>query len=163
MWRRILLVPFEHQVPVNKVSDIKERLADASSDEARAAFAWAIEGAIEYQEKGLQIPEAVEKATKQYQAEMDPLHTFFEDCVEFGNRKEWTSSGDLRDTYVTWCFVNGIKEKYQVGTKGMANRLIAKGAVLDKLNGARGYYGVRLIQRSNPDREARFSMPLVQA
>ena len=59
IWRRILRLPFEHVVPVERRDPtLKERLC-SMPDCQRAVLAWAVEGALRWREEGLMVPERI--------------------------------------------------------------------------------------------------------
>ena len=64
-------------------------------------LAWGVRGCLKWQEKGLEVPETVKKATEEYRREMDVLGEFLEECCELGD--QWVSSGELYRAYATWC------------------------------------------------------------
>ncbi|HEX03559.1 MAG TPA: hypothetical protein ENH10_00160, partial [Bacteroidetes bacterium] len=73
MWRRILRVPFEQVVPKAKRDpQIKAQLRNPEIA-GPAILAWAVQGCLDWQKKGLQIPASVTNATEEYRQEMNPL------------------------------------------------------------------------------------------
>lgn len=78
MWRRVREVPFLRTFPVNKDFALNLR-----RNEAKAALAWAIRGAMKYYHEGFATtPEKVETATKNYRLSLNSLTRFIEErCV----------------------------------------------------------------------------------
>jgi putative DNA primase/helicase len=66
-------------------------------------LAWAIWGCLEWQRLGeLKEPEAVLEATAGYQAEMDTLGRFLDECCLI-NADVRVKMGSLYDAYTKWC------------------------------------------------------------
>lgn len=79
IWRRQRLIPFNATFE-GKNDD--KGLADRLRDEYPAILAWAVRGAIKWRSEGLEMPDAVRKATDEYRTEMDIVESFCRDCVE---------------------------------------------------------------------------------
>ena len=82
MWKRILLVPFIHEVPeAERDPEVKRRLRDPS-EFGPAILTWAVRGCLMWQKDGLKVPKRVAHATDKYREEMDSLSDFLADrCV----------------------------------------------------------------------------------
>jgi len=99
IWRRIRLIPFIVTIPPEKRDP---SLTDKLKSELPGILNWALEGCKFWQEEGLEPPETVKSATKDYRVEMDLIGEFFTDCcIEDINAK--TPFGDLYETYTIWC------------------------------------------------------------
>ena len=84
MWRRIRLIPF------NRTFDGKEQdktLNGRLQAEAAGILAWAVQGCLEWQRRGLSAPAVVDEATHAYRKESDTLGNFLEECCEVGERR----------------------------------------------------------------------------
>jgi putative DNA primase/helicase len=105
MWRRILQVPFVHVVPPDKRDEgLKRRLRQP--EHLSAALAWAVEGCLRWQERGLGVPESVRAYTEEYRAEADPFQMWLdEDCLV--DAEFVCEAGVLRAKYESWCRANG--------------------------------------------------------
>jgi putative DNA primase/helicase len=73
IWRRVKLVPFNVTIPTE---DQDARLPEKLRAEYPGILAWCVEGCLDWLELGLEIPIAVEDATKEYQRESDLLGEF---------------------------------------------------------------------------------------
>lgn len=79
IWRRIRLIPFEVNIPKEKVDkNLKYKLRK----ELPQILKWAVDGCIKWQTEGLALPKCVEQATSEYKAEMDILTSFVDACLE---------------------------------------------------------------------------------
>ena len=79
IWRRLVLIPFDVQIPEEKVDkDLKYKLLR----EAPAILNWMAEGAYMWMQEGLAMPEKLKEAVQKYRNEMDTLGQFIEDCCK---------------------------------------------------------------------------------
>jgi putative DNA primase/helicase len=104
IWRRIRLIPFEVNIPKEKVDkNLKYKLRK----ELPQIFKWAVDGCIKWQKEGLEPPKVVEDATKEYKVEMDILASFVDACIEidYVNGKVIPAQ-DLFEIYVAWAKKN---------------------------------------------------------
>lgn len=80
IWRRVRLIPFEVQIPERE--RIPERQMRAALDaELSGILAWAVGGALLWQQRGLWPPPQVAQATAAYRAESDVLGAWLEECA----------------------------------------------------------------------------------
>lgn len=105
IWRRIKLVPFEVNIPKEKVDkNLKYKLRQ----EMPQIFAWAVEGCMKWQRDGsLGEPAKVIEATKDYKQEMDLIAAFIEQCVIIDyNAEDKVMASDLFAVYKAWAKEN---------------------------------------------------------
>ena len=104
IWRRIKLIPFEVNIPKNKVDkNLKYKLRQ----EFPQILAWAVEGCMKWQAEGLDEPECVREATKDYKQEMDLIAGFVEQCVMIDYASDEKVMGaDLFAIYRAWAKQN---------------------------------------------------------
>jgi putative DNA primase/helicase len=112
LWQRIHLIPFTISF-VDNPKKPNERKADPDLPqklraEASGILAWLVRGCLDWQRIGLNPPEAVLAATRDYQAEEDILGHFIDDRCILGDSIEVKSSA-LYKAYVAWCDENGHK------------------------------------------------------
>lgn len=90
IWRRLKLVPFgvTYWDPDNP-DEAKDKPAELKQDkylstkleaESAGILAWLVRGCLDWQRYGLQVPEQVCMATKQYRQDEDQLQKFIDDC-----------------------------------------------------------------------------------
>ena len=139
IWRRIKLVPFEVTIPEDEW-DL--RLAEKLKAELPGILAWAVEGCLEWREKGLGMPEEVKSATENCRNEMDSLGEFLKDCC-IENPSFEVRTKDLYEAHFSWCERNGEKPmtKRVFGSK-LKQRSFT--SVRMKPNQARGWKGIAL-------------------
>ena len=100
IWRRIHLVPFQHQFPKSgqvgyrKRSDVITELFKESS----GILNWLLKGLRDLEANGLNPPPAVQSATDEYRSESDLLEEFINACCTLGANLS-ISTRDLWDAY----------------------------------------------------------------
>lgn len=105
IWRRIKLIPFEVNIPKEKVDkNLKFKLRE----EFPQILSWAVDGAIKwYRDGDLKEPMKVTDSVKEYKQEMDLIATFVEQCVEIDyEHGETVASSQLFAIYRAWAKEN---------------------------------------------------------
>ncbi len=102
IWRRIHMIPFTVQIPVDKVD---RQLKSKLEREYPAILRWAVEGCLLWQREGLKQPRAVLDMTREYRREMDVISGFLDDRCEVGEGFSAKSS-ELYAAYSAWCEAN---------------------------------------------------------
>jgi putative DNA primase/helicase len=103
IWDRIRLIPFKQRFEGRRADP---KLPDKLRAELAGVFAWMVEGCLEWQEHGLEEPETVTEATKQYREEMDTLAAFLDEtCVVGANHRVLAER--LYQRYAMWCDKSG--------------------------------------------------------
>lgn len=102
IWRRLALIPFQASFIDRPDKTLPGRLAA----EAPGILAWAVQGCLEWQRDGLQVPEAVTTATNEYRTTQDHVGRFLADaCVEAPSA--YVPAKELRSAYEDWCSEQG--------------------------------------------------------
>jgi len=105
IWRRLLLVPFEEQIPKDQIDPALPAKLWAERDEI---FAWMVEGALRWLDGGLQEPEEVLEATKEFREERDFVARFFDRvCQVTGEEEDRVSAAELVAAFNFWLRDNG--------------------------------------------------------
>jgi putative DNA primase/helicase len=100
IWRRILLVPFDTQVPEDQVDPL---LPQKLWDEREGIFAWMVEGALAYLADGLAVPDTITAATMDYRRESEPMRVFLlEECVITGDAEDYEWTRDIGKAFNAW-------------------------------------------------------------
>lgn len=109
IWRRIRLIPFEVKIP----DEEKDRDLGAKLEAERdAILGWMIQGCAEWQAGGLNPPDRVLLATKEYREDMDVLKDFLDELCHVGEAYE-VGNTDLYSAFREWAEANGEREKSQ--------------------------------------------------
>lgn len=137
IWRRLKLIPFNVRIPEDQRDP---ELAAKLDRELEGVLAWAIEGALEYQQIGLRPPAAVEAATSEYRRDQDVIGAFIADeCNEDPNGR--VSIKDLFEKFEEWCQRSGEKS----GSKrSFGQKLEERGFSKGRSEKARNWRGLTL-------------------
>lgn len=107
IWRRLMLVPFEEQIPKDKQIP-KDELDAILFEERNGVFAWMFRGLCDYLENGLQEPQKVVVATQELREENDPYGTYMNECcVVSGDPEDRLPGRDLVDGFLLWQMTDG--------------------------------------------------------
>lgn len=137
IWRRIKLIPFEVNIPKEKVDkNLKYKLRQ----EFPQILAWAVEGCIRWQKEGLEEPECVANATRDYKQEMDLIAGFIEQCImiDYTNDEKIMAS-DLFTLYSKWAKANN---EWEMSSKRFFMELTKK--VPDKGRNSKGIFYTKI-------------------
>lgn len=136
MWRRILRVPLDQVVPLEKRDPkVKAHLIDSTGgpgEGAAAVLAWAVCGCLEWQQTGLKVPEIIRQATEDYRQANDPLREYIAarcvvDTREEAHGETWVLKPTLRADYEGWC--REIGAKHPIGPKPFVKYLRGLGCI----------------------------------
>ena len=103
IWRRLMLIPFNVQIPDDKVDkDLKYKL----ERESVGILNWIVDGALKWQREGLNPPAIVTEASKGYRNEMDVTAGFLDECTVTGPDFQ-IKSNELYKSYKQWAETYG--------------------------------------------------------
>ena len=102
IWRRVVVVPFNHTVPKNKIN--KNLLNELKMD-SKAILRWLVKGAKKYYEEGLGECDAIKEETKKYRKSQDTLSAFIDSCIENVSGAEVRARA-LYEAYLRFCSDN---------------------------------------------------------
>lgn len=142
MRRRFHLVPFTVQP-----KEIDKHLEDKLHAEYPAILAWAIRGALEWQEKGLAPPEVVRDATDEYLAEEDSVGRWLSERTveQVGAR---TSATKLFENWREWC---GLVGEYAGSQRKLGQAIGRRYPRVKGGNGNMEYEGIALKEIAWPN------------
>lgn len=107
VWRRMLLVPWLIQIPVEeRVANMDKPWWWSQTGELPGILMWAIKGLHRLRQQGkFTRSELCDRALMEYRTEMNPVRRFLEDHIEPGDSK--IKCHALYQHYVRWCKENG--------------------------------------------------------
>ena len=119
IWRRLVLIPFDVQIPEEKVDkDLKYKLLR----EAPAILNWMAEGAYMWMREGLELPEKLKASSKAYRTEMDVIEQFIEDeCKRVDDGR--VKANELYSVYKNWVNENNA---YKMSNKDFGQKMKEK-------------------------------------
>jgi putative DNA primase/helicase len=103
IWRRVRLVPWTVQIPA---SEQDGELGDRLKLEADAVLCWLVDGYAAWRAGGLDDPEQVTSATKQWRGESDALGRFLDQRCLTGPHYH-VRSAELFAAWCAWCQAEG--------------------------------------------------------
>lgn len=100
IWRRVMLVPFEIQIPAHERDpDLGKKLWAERS----GVLNWLIAGLLDYLRNGLQVPAQVTEATQEYREDSDPIATFLELCCNVtGSADDRVTAKEMTAAFNYW-------------------------------------------------------------
>ncbi len=103
---------------------------------------WALEGCLEWQKEGLDIPDEVKRATEEYRVEMDVLGEFLTACCEF-EETAVIPNKMLYTAYQLWCMAGAEKPENQMA---FSRRVEERGYAKERQTKGMIWKGIRLNQ-----------------
>lgn len=111
IWRRVHLVPWDIQIPE---ADVDRDLPRKLRREKAGVFAWMVRGALDYLQRGLQVPAGVKAATADYREESDTIGAFIRHaCDVTGAASDRLSPKELYDAFIRYAQREGLPELRQ--------------------------------------------------
>lgn len=135
--RRFNLIPFAVTIPQEERDP---KLAEKLKDEWSGILSWMIQGCLDWQANGLDQPEAVKLATKDYLEGEDALGAWLEECCEL-DVSSWELSGSLFTSWKVWAEKAG---EYAGTAKKLSQQLQARGFEPIRKSTGRGLGGIRI-------------------
>jgi len=138
IWRRIKLIPFEVNIPKEKVDkNLKYKLRE----EFPQILAWCVEGCVKWHKHGIEEPERVKQSVNDYKKEMDLIANFIDDCIiiDYTDDNRIPAS-DLFKIYSKWAKEN---KEYEMSSKKFFNELTRK--LPEKGRSGKGIYYSKIV------------------
>jgi putative DNA primase/helicase len=142
IWRRILQIPFTVVIPLEERDPELKRALRTEPAEQSAILAWLVRGCVDWQQRGLDVPDQVRDYTAEYRVENDPLAEWIADECQLGP-EHWTAASALRAAYEGWCQEAGTEPIH--GGRSWGNGLKAHACEKHRLSAGHGWQGIALI------------------
>ncbi|MBM4287019.1 MAG: DNA primase, partial [Deltaproteobacteria bacterium] len=143
LWRRLRLIPFNVTIPA---SEQDKTLIRKLTQELPGILNWAIQGCLKWQERGLEQPEGVLTATRNYQTESDIIGLFLKDCtvLEPGLR---VSAQNLRQAFTRYMEEQGKGDDVKNKLGELKSRMEDMNLSYKRTSKTGGYewHGIRLV------------------
>ena len=140
IWRRIRLIPFNVQIP-EEIAD--PYIEDKLKEEWPGILAWAVNGCLRWQEKGIEPPEVVKKAGEGYREEEDPINSFLQECTVTGEEIK-AGAATLYKAYRDHCERVG---EYSLKQTAFGKLLKERGLEKTRQKQGNVYLGIGLIEQ----------------
>ena len=121
-WRRIKLVPFTRRFGPKEMD---RELGDRLKRELPGILAWTVRGCAEWQARGLEEPEEVQRATADYQQESDPLAEFITECCFLGEEAS-VQAGVIYTAYRNWAEKRRLPDREVLSNRAFGERLTSR-------------------------------------
>lgn len=139
IWRRLVIIPFNHTV---KKENVDKNLEDKLKAESMGILKWTIDGAMMWQREGLNEPDSIRSAGKGYREEMDVIQAFVDENCQISPDFSVQAS-ELFSAYRDWADETN-------NWKGMSNtkfgREISKRFKKTRKSSGIFYHGLDLIK-----------------
>lgn len=109
MWRRVIVIPFNHKVTGNKID---KDLSDKLFAEQSGILNWLVEGCLQWQKHGLKPSSQVRAASRKYERRARQLNRFLRERC-YRNSKGAIGSTDLYKAYLSYAKKYGLTQKSQ--------------------------------------------------
>lgn len=135
--RRVLLLPFSVTVPSERRDPA---LPGKLAAEYGRILSWAIEGALEWQSAGLQVPATIAAASHEYLDGEDVIGTYLAEQTE-PDSSAFTTTTDLYARFCRWTDGQGLPRWSMLAFQ---KEIAARGFQATRRNFGRGFAGLRL-------------------
>lgn len=109
IWRRMAIIPFENQIPIEKVD---KKLEFKLKQETAGILNWCIEGYQKWRLDGLGEPDVIEQQRHDYRTEMDIVARFIEETCDTTDKKAETKAKDLWEAFKSWVEESNEYDKF---------------------------------------------------
>lgn len=132
LWRRMVIVPFDVQIPANEEDDHFQELL-ASERGREAILAWAVEGYRQYladPDSLTYAPAGAIEAGQRFRAEVSDFASAMDDLCEYGEPDVYrVTATQLHQAYTVWCDNNMIKDKDRISLQKLGRDIKGLGYV----------------------------------
>lgn len=140
LWRRVKLIEWSRYFAPDERD---HRLSDKLLLEAPGILAWAVRGAIEWYDRGLDDPAPIVDATKEYRATSDTLAGFLPGVFIHDPAAKSVLGKELFDGYLQWADEENLKPNEVVRRKTFYAMLEERGIIKHSVNAGIAFSGVR--------------------
>lgn len=134
---RVVLVPFTVTIPPERRD---QRLGEKLRAEAGQVLSWAIEGAAEWQRRGLDVPASVAAASRDYFDDEDLIGQFLADHT-ISEAGAFVTTTALYERFIVWASQQGLNSWTQ---NTLRKEIRARGWKDGRRDYGRGFLGMRL-------------------
>ena len=135
--RRVVFIPFDYTIPLEQQNP---NLMEELEKEYPAILSWLVDGAYQWFQGGLNIPQSIVDDTKDYLEENDLIDRFLKDvCLMF--ESESTQSSVLFEHFQTWTEIN---REFGLSQKAFSQKLIEKGYIRETRSHCMFFRGISI-------------------
>lgn len=146
LWRRVKMIPFKRRFAPHERD---YGLTDKLRAEAEGILAWAVRGAVTWYRDGLQDPEVVRNATREYREISDALSGFLPGVLEkTGDPNDRVLGNAAFNAYLDWCEAENLPQRERWTRRTFYAALEERGIDRVKTKRGQALVGVRLAANS---------------
>jgi putative DNA primase/helicase len=138
--RRLRLIPYDVIIPDDKRdNDLSNKL----KAEWPGILAKMIQGCLEWQKDGLQVPEKARLATERYLDTEDKIGNWISECIDTSDVNHYASSTELFRSWTRWTLING---EWTGSLKNLVKKLQDRGHKHDRSpdRKSNGFFGMKV-------------------
>lgn len=159
LWRRVKLIEWSRYF---KPEERDHGLQDKLMAEAEGVLAWAVAGAVQWYQSGLQEPASITAVTNDYRKQSDALIDFLsetEDSVYTkGVDSDWVARTELFRDFQDWADAENFEDLKRWSSRAFYRAVEERGFPAGKRNGVMGFKRVRRAQPSPFDQQAKIEV-----
>lgn len=140
LWRRVKLLPFTRWfAPHERDYGLDVKLLD----EAEGIAAWAVRGAVEWFRGGLQDPDVIKTASREYRETSDALAGFFPGVLEPASDTDLMNGTEAFNAYLDWCSAENLPDRERWTRRAFYSAMEERGVTRKKTSQGIALVGVR--------------------
>ncbi|QDY79808.1 phage/plasmid primase, P4 family [Streptomyces qinzhouensis] len=147
LWRRVKLLPFLRTFePDERDYELDAKLRR----ETEGIAAWAVRGAVEWYRSGLQDPQVIAGASREYRETSDQLAGFFPGVLERGSEDDVMNGTEAFNRYLDWCEEENLPARERWTRRAFYDAMEERGLYRRKTMKGIALVGLRLAE-DTPD------------
>lgn len=144
LWRRVKMIPFTRYFAPHERDYSLDKKLEA---EAKGIAAWAVRGAVQWFAEGLQDPESISMATKEYKETSDALAGFFPGTLIADDAARMDGS-EAFNAYLDWCEAENLPAKERWTRRAFYGAMEERGITRTRTAKGMALVGIRLTNQS---------------
>lgn len=144
LWRRVKMIPFTRYFAPHERDYSLDKKLEA---EAKGIAAWAVRGAVQWFAEGLQDPESISMATKEYKETSDALAGFFPGTLVADDAARMDGS-EAFNAYLDWCEAENLPAKERWTRRAFYGAMEERGITRTRTAKGMALVGIRLTNQS---------------
>lgn len=145
MWERVILINYGQRFVEDPQKENEHQRNPNMKEELKAEYsgilAWLVSGCLEWQHRGLDIPDEIKQENKNYRIEEDDIQRFIDDICDLDPTYS-ENAMTLYHAYKDWAFANG--EKNPMTNTAFGRKLRSKKFDKKRMNRGSVYIGIRV-------------------
>lgn len=144
LWRRVKMIPFTRYFAPHERDYSLDKKLEA---EAQGIAAWAVRGAVAWFAEGLQDPESISSATREYKETSDALAGFFPGTLVKDDSARMDGS-EAFNAYLDWCEAENLPAKERWTRRAFYGAMEERGITRTRTAKGMALVGIRLASQA---------------